>query len=95
MPNNSLPGLRADFVAFLVPDGDRLFDHAKTVVDDLNDEDRRFSPRHVAKVQIHTWLAWQADPGTPLGLAITKQYLDAEAALARGFMTWLRRLFVD
>lgn len=42
---------------------------------------------------IHTWLAWQDDPGTPLGQAITKRYLDAEGPHVAAFLSWLTRLF--
>ena len=46
-----------------------------------------------SKALIHTWLAWQEDPGTPLGLAVTKRYLDGDHALAQQFVQWLLRLF--
>ena len=45
------------------------------------------------KAQLHTWLAWQEQPGTPLGLAITNRYLDANAPHAQKLMDWIRQLF--
>jgi hypothetical protein len=45
------------------------------------------------KAQLHTWLAWQEQPGTPLGLAITNRYLDADALHAQQLMDWIRQLF--
>ena len=42
---------------------------------------------------MHTWLAWQEEPGIPLGLAVTKRYLDVDHVLARQFLQWLQRLF--
>jgi hypothetical protein len=48
----------------------------------------------VQNAHIHTWLAWQADPGTPMGLAITKKYLDANAPSAANFLRWVDRLLL-
>jgi hypothetical protein len=50
---------------------------------------RKFALGHFAKAHIHTWLAWQSDPGTPMGLALTKKYLDAGSL---GTAPFLRRL---
>ena len=53
----------------------------------------RFIQDHRAKAEVHTWLAWQAEPGRPLGLALTRRYLDADHALAQRFHDWLVALF--
>jgi hypothetical protein len=45
------------------------------------------------KALIHTWLAWQRNPGQPMGQAITAQPLDRNEALARAFVAWLNALF--
>ncbi|HST61263.1 MAG TPA: DUF3226 domain-containing protein, partial [Longimicrobium sp.] len=56
---------------------------------------RRFSPVHRSKALIHTWLAWQEQPGSPMGQAIGKRDLDAQAPQAQRFVAWLQRLMVD
>lgn len=48
---------------------------------------------HQPKAHIHTWLAWQEEPGTPMGLAITKRYLNADAPYVQQLMDWISRLF--
>ncbi len=93
MPDNQLPGMLEDFIQFLVPEGDGLWPRAVDCVDGIPTEERRFRPGHRQKANVHTWLAWQEDPGTPLGQAITKRYLDAEAAYAHQLVDWIRRLF--
>lgn len=93
MPDNQLPGMLEDFISFLVPQGDQLWVRAADCLKGVPDEHRRFSQNHLAKAHIHTWLAWQEEPGTPLGLAITKRYLDAEAPHAKTLIDWIRRLF--
>lgn len=93
MPNNQLPGLLENFVAELIPVGDGLWTQAQDCVANL--PERRFPAVARAKADIHTWLAWQAEPGKPMGTAITARYLDPGSARAQDFMTWLRTLFVN
>jgi len=94
MPDNHLPGMLEDFVGFLVPDGDHsLWERAGRAVDDIPPEERKFPLERRSKAHVHTWLAWQEDPGKPLGLAITARYLDPDVAEARAFIAWIRRLF--
>lgn len=92
MPDNTLPGMLENFVSTLIPnrDSDPLWQLAKNCVQ----EAINISPEiPKPKAHIHTYLAWQKDPGTPLGLAITKQYFDANAQSAQQFIDWVRRLY--
>lgn len=94
MPDNLASGMLEDFVSCLVPHSDNLWTYGASILEQMPPELREFSPNHFMKAHLHTWLAWKADPGTPMGLAITKKYLDAEAPAAAPFLEWLRRLFV-
>lgn len=93
MPNNKLPGMLEDFISFLVPPSDVLWPIAEAVLQQVIAQDRRFPQAHHMKAHIHTWLAWQGEPGKPLGLAIKAHYLDADAAHAQQFIAWIRQLF--
>ena len=93
MPDNRLPGMLENFIQFLVPASDVLWPRAVACVEQLPKEERRFHPNHRMKANVHTWLAWQEDPGTPMGQAITKRYLDADAPYAQRLIDWVRRLF--
>lgn len=95
MPDNTTAGMLEDFVAALVPAGDPLLQRAATAVDSIPDTERRFPPVRRSKALIHTWLAWQEEPGSPMGQAIGKRDLDGNAPAALGFLHWLRRLMVD
>jgi hypothetical protein len=95
MPDNSAPGAIEEFAAALVPADDFLWVHAANTIDAIPEQDRRFPPLKRAKAHIHTWLAWQEAPGSPMGQAITKGDLDARAPLADAFVAWLRRLMVS
>lgn len=93
MPDNVVPGMLEDYVARLVPPDDVLWPRARHCLGEIPDGERRFAAHHHAKALIHTWLAWQDDPGTPLGLAITKRYLDPSSPHVTRFLDWLTRLF--
>ena len=54
---------------------------------------QRYPNRHRSKALIHTWLAWQQNPGRPMGTAIKAGYLQHDAPIALAFVAWLRRLF--
>lgn len=91
MPDNTNLGMLETFVKQLVPTGDRLLARAELTVNAIPAEDRRF--RHkVDKACIHTWLAWQEEPGIGMGTAIRSLYLKAEAPAAIRFVSWLERL---
>lgn len=94
MPNNQLPGMLEDFVSLLVPSGDLLWPVAERTLQEVMATDRRFPEVHRSKARIHTWLAWQQEPGKPMGVAITAHYLYPAASQAQQFIDWVRRLFV-
>jgi hypothetical protein len=91
MPNNCVPGILEDFLQFLVPEGDALLPHARQAIGTL--PERRFSDAQESKVLIHTWLAWQEEPGKQYGQAITARYLDTGLPLAKTFTAWLQETF--
>ena len=92
MPNNVLTGNLEDFVGGLIPERDVLWPRAKDSVNGIPEPDRRFKPAHLPKARIHTWLAWQEQPGTRMGAAINKKYLDPGCPQAQDFVQWIRRL---
>ena len=93
MPNNILPGKVEDFVALLVPAEDSLWKQAERSVEEIPEADRRFNGEAFIKAHIHTWLAWQENPGLPMGQAITRRYLNSDAPEALRLVDWLKRLF--
>ena len=93
MPENTVPGILENFIEKLVPPGDQLFDYAETCVQAIPPALKLFRDVDLPKARIHTWLAWQNEPGKPLGQSITTRVLDANAPLAIHFVEWLKRLF--
>lgn len=94
MPNNQNNGMLEDFIQFLIPEDDRLMPYVDNVLNELESNDvNLYKTIHKSKAKIHTWLAWQESPGTPMGLAINKTYLNTNNDLCIAFVNWTNRLF--
>lgn len=94
MPDNQATGILEDFLRFLVPDNSQLFEHVTKSVAAIPAGERRFTQLAEPKALIHTWLAWQKEPGKPMGTAITARYLDPDIPQVDVLIEWLKRLFV-
>ncbi|MBL9167667.1 MAG: hypothetical protein JNN07_07990 [Verrucomicrobiales bacterium] len=92
MPDNSSKGILEDFLRFMVPSA-RLWDYAKSCLVGIPNEEVRFSDLDRPKALIHTWLAWQEEPGRPFGTAIRARFLNTDVPEVDVFASWLRRLF--
>lgn len=53
----------------------------------------RFKNLHERKAALYTWLAWQDEPGMPLGAAINATILDHDSAQAIALLRWMKRLY--
>lgn len=93
MPNNQINGILEDFLRFLVPIPNPLLEHAQQSIDTIPQGHRQFTANDNPKALIHTWLAWQEEPGRPFGTAIRARYLDAGGPEATNFAKWLRQVF--
>jgi len=94
MPDNQLPGMLEDFVRYLIPPDDALRPKAEAVLLEIEQAGlNRYKPVHRPKALIHSWLAWQENPGMPMGQAITAQVLHHNSPTANSFISWLKRLF--
>lgn len=95
MPNNQVPGLIEDFLGFLVPEGDQLFQRITKFLNELPQDLRRFPEMRRSKALVHSWLAYQEEPGRPLGQAVSARYFDPRLPTVEVFVTWLRRVFFE
>ncbi len=94
MPNNKDIGMVEDFIRLLVADDDDSLAFAEDTIRNLENKNlQKYIPNHRPKALIHTWLAWQKNPGTPLGQAVTKKYLTTDKELCQQFIHWLNRVF--
>ena len=94
MPNNSYSGMLEDFLIQLIPDDARhLYGLAENCVDEAARSGASFKHVHRSKARLHTWLAWQDEPGRQLHEAVRYRVLDPEKPESRPFVDWFRRLF--
>ena len=78
MPNNRDCGRLEDFCLELADPGSRVVaDEAVGLAE--NKGATRFNPIHRSKAVVHTYLAWQEEPGKPLGQALSANYLFSKA----------------
>ena len=91
MPDNHNSGELEDFVEYLIRDQDYLWEHAKVSVDSIDEDEIRFG-NDKQKAYVHTWLAWQDEPGISIGQAIAKQCLNPHCPEAQAFIEWVKRL---
>lgn len=93
MPDNSAPGTLEDFLDKLVPAGDPIRTYADEAVTEARQRGARCQERNHIKSALHTWLAWQEEPGLPFGTAMRAEYFEKDSEAAHRFVTWFRRLF--
>jgi hypothetical protein len=92
MPDNQRSGALEDFVGSLIAGNDVLWPKAQADVKKIPADAMRFKPAYLSKAQIHTWLAWQEEPGTRMGETFKKRYLDPNRPQAASFVAWIKRL---
>ena len=92
MPDNRTEGALEQFLLDIMPADDALWPIARDAVAALPEDVRRFKPHQTRKAELRTWLAWQEDPGIPLGLPITRRRLNPYAPPAARLIAWVKRL---
>ena len=94
MPNNNLEGMLEDFVLQLVSSENVLMQKAESTLSELEAEEiQQYKRVHRSKAKVHTFLAWQDEPGKPIGQAITARILNPDAEEAKAFIGWLNKLY--
>ena len=94
MPDNLSKGMLEDFLAKLAPE-DAMEFAKQCVVDAKNKGFTTFKDVHQSKAEIHTYLAWQDEPGNPLGTSIAAKALNAKHPIVKVFIEFLKNLFSD
>lgn len=94
MPNNNENGMLEDFISFLVPKEDKILPIVNDTLTNIESKGlNQYSLIHKSKATIHSWLSLQSDPGTPMGLGITKRYLTTDEETCLKLVNWLKELY--
>jgi hypothetical protein len=93
MPNNGAVGMLEDWIKQCVHADERaLLSHAEGAVAALPGTPK-FSPIHLSKAEVATWLAWQKRPGHGLYSAVTDGLIDTKHSGYLELAGWLQHLF--
>ncbi len=95
MPDNLSPGTLETFLSKLVPYEDLIWSYAGEVVVEARERGAPCRKIDDLKSRLHTWLAWQEDPGLPFGTALRAQIFLHDTPDALNFVDWFRRLFLE
>jgi len=93
MPDNQAKGELEDFLGKLIPSGDQRWGYACEATQHAKEIGAAFSDKDRSKANLHTWLAWQKEPGRPFGTAITAKYFHVDSPEALRFVQWFKALF--
>lgn len=93
MPDNQREGNLEHFLRDLIEDDDPLLPYAQESAMHAKALGARFSDNDADKSVLHTWLAWQQEPGRPYGTAIRARYFRDDSPAAQAFVTWFRAVF--
>ncbi len=94
MPDNKTGGMLETFLAYLVKDeSEALWQYSQEVVLEAKNKGANYKPTHVDKANIHSWLAWQDEPGSQLHIAVKKKILDPQHPKAQIFINWFKDLY--
>lgn len=95
MPNNGSLGMLEDFLREMVPDDDDLIPEVTKALDNLEASGKkRYKDIHRSKAWMHTYLAWQDEPGNTLAVAVASFQLNSSAAIVKSFAGWMTRLYM-
>jgi hypothetical protein len=93
MPDHQSQGMLENFLADLVSNHG-LFGYAKHATLKASAEyQAQYKICHENKAIMHTYLAWQDEPGKPFGTAFDQGSFDHSKRLAATFVDWIKRLF--
>lgn len=101
MPNNRTDyGKIEDLLTTLVPESDKLYEIAKEATTKALEESglrpanrKAIQKRDERKGQLHSWLAWQEEPGMSYGHALRRKYFEQNSEVALAFVNWFKRLY--
>jgi uncharacterized protein DUF3226 len=95
MPDNRSSGSVEDFLSKLVPPDHPIWRYAHEATAEARQRGALCQEKDHVKSVLHTWLAWQEEPGLRFGTALKAGVFETESKDALQFVTWFHRLFVE
>lgn len=92
MPNNTINGMLEDFCIGIAPE--QSIKLAEEYIDNCIEQSvAEFISNHRSKAILYSFLAVQSDPGTQIGLSITKNSLKNDHPSVKLFADWMKKVF--
>ncbi len=92
MPDNSSAGKIETFLKNIVADDKSdLWKFAEETIEKL--PQTLFKDKDKEKAHVHTYLAWQKDPGISMGTAIQTKCFQYDKPNAKNFVEWIKKVF--
>jgi hypothetical protein len=92
MPDNSSAGKIETFLKTIVADDKTdLWQFAEETIKNL--PQTLFKDKDIEKAHVHTYLAWQEDPGISMGTAIQTKCFQYDKPEAISFVEWIKKVF--
>ena len=94
MPDNKYRGALENFLLEMVPKDDELMVEVENELVRLETNNvKRYRDIDRNKAKVHTFLAWEENPGTSLYTAIVSRILNPDADVAKLFIVWIKSLY--
>jgi hypothetical protein len=101
MPDNLMPINKGEiaylehFYEQIIHPEDKFLTKAHSIIEEIAvDKDCNFALKDKQKAKIHTWLAWQTEPGNSMGISLKKKsFFDLKSAAVLNFTDWLESAF--
>ena len=94
MPDNHRDGALETFLEDLAENSDQLLSIAESSTTDALTNGAKFPTTKHRKAVLHTWLAWQKEPGMRYGEAIKAKFFHVNSPTAQAFVSWCKRVFL-
>lgn len=92
MPNNKDNGMLEDFCLNMIEE--KTKEYVNNVVMEAKENDMTtYIENHESKAVVHTYLAWQNEPGKPLGISVTNRALNVQRKEVKVFVRWIKELY--
>jgi hypothetical protein len=97
MPDNDNQGMLETFLSYLIPQNNpnhnSLWQYVEEVVKEAGNLGATYKEVHLDKAKIHTWLAWQDEPGNQLHQAIKYKIFNSSHPKGQSFFSWFKQLY--
>lgn len=96
MPDNRSAGMLETFLSKLIIDPSKksLWGFAVQALEDAKKHGASYKDCHRDKARIHTYLAWQDEPGKSFQVSIKRGIFVPDSPPAQAFIDWFRKLYL-